>query len=70
MGQREDLYLVLAGVDESGTKASMKVFVNPLQVWLWYGAIIMVLGGIVVAIPVARSVPAVVREHIGGAQPV
>lgn len=55
MGQREDLYLILAGVDESGKKASMKVFVNPLQVWLWYGAIIMVLGGIVVAVPVAKG---------------
>lgn len=56
MGQREDLYLILAGIDETGSKASMKVFINPLQVWLWYGAIIMVLGGIVVAIPVPRTV--------------
>jgi len=55
MGQREDLYLILAGIDESGKKASMKVFVNPLQVWLWYGAIIMVVGGIVVAVPVAKG---------------
>jgi cytochrome c-type biogenesis protein CcmF len=55
MGQREDLYLILAGIDESGTKASMKVFINPLQVWLWYGAIIMVVGGIVVAVPVAKG---------------
>ncbi len=58
MGQREDLYLVLAGIDDSGSKASMKVFINPLQVWLWYGAIIMVLGGVVVAIPVGRTSPA------------
>jgi cytochrome c-type biogenesis protein CcmF len=55
MGQREDVYLVLAGIDETGTKASMKVFINPLQVWLWYGALIMVFGGIVVAVPVGRS---------------
>ena len=33
----------------------MKVFINPLQVWLWYGALIMVFGGIVVAVPVGRS---------------
>ncbi len=55
MGQREDVYLVLAGIDETGAKASMKVFINPLQVWLWYGALIMVFGGIVVAVPVGRS---------------
>lgn len=58
MGQREDVYLVLAGIDESGGKASMKVFVNPLQVWLWYGAIIMVIGGIIVAVPVPRTLAA------------
>ena len=55
MSQREDLYLILAGIDDTGTRASLKVFINPLQVWLWYGAIIMVLGGVVVAIPVAKT---------------
>lgn len=62
MGQREDVYLVLAGIDETGTKASMKVFVNPFQVWLWYGAIIMVVGGVIVAIPVPRG--ARVRDSV------
>jgi cytochrome c-type biogenesis protein CcmF len=51
MGHREDVYLVLAGLDATGTKASMKIFINPLQVWLWYGAIIMVFGGFLVAAP-------------------
>jgi cytochrome c-type biogenesis protein CcmF len=60
MGQREDVYLVLAGVDETGAKASMKIFINPFQVWLWYGAIIMVVGGVIVAIPAPRG--ARVRE--------
>lgn len=55
MGQREDLYLILAGIDDSGKRASMKVFINPLQVWLWYGAIIMVIGGVVVAVPMAKG---------------
>jgi cytochrome c-type biogenesis protein CcmF len=68
MSQREDLYLILAGVDETGSKASFKVFINPLQVWLWYGALIMVLGGIIVAIPVAKSAPAPVTELSSGVQ--
>jgi cytochrome c-type biogenesis protein CcmF len=58
MGQREDLYLILAGLDDTGSKASMKVFINPLQVWLWYGAIIMVIGGVIVAVPIAKVAPA------------
>jgi cytochrome c-type biogenesis protein CcmF len=67
MGQREDVYLVLAGIDESGSKASMKVFINPLQVWLWYGAIILVLGGIVVAVPMPRSSKATIPAREGAA---
>lgn len=51
MGGREDVYLVLAGLDPTGQKASMKIFINPFQIWLWYGAIIMVCGGFLVAVP-------------------
>jgi len=58
MGHREDLYLVLAGLDQTGTKASMKIYINPLQVWLWYGTIIMLIGGIIVALPLSRAVSA------------
>lgn len=53
---RGDLYLVLAGLDDSGTRAAFKVFINPLQVWLWVGTIIMIVGTVVVAIPQAREV--------------
>jgi cytochrome c-type biogenesis protein CcmF len=63
MGQREDVYLVLAGIDETGSKASMKVFINPFQVWLWYGAIIMIIGSVAVAIPLPRASKAVVVEN-------
>jgi len=48
---RDDLYLVLAGLDESGKRAALKVFVNPLQSWLWLGAFIMIIGTLVVLLP-------------------
>ena len=51
IGAREDIYLVLAGLDDAGKRAALKVFINPLQMWLWIGAMIMVAGGIFVAIP-------------------
>ena len=63
MGQREDLYLILAGVDETGSKASLKVFINPLQVWLWYGTIIMIVGGVIVAVPVRVATKSVVAAN-------
>jgi cytochrome c-type biogenesis protein CcmF len=60
---RGDLYLVLAGLDDSGKRAAFKVFINPLQLWLWVGAIVMIVGTVVVAIPQAREVPAIARAR-------
>lgn len=44
MTPREDLYLVMAGLDDTGTRAALKVFINPLQVWLWIGTLVILLG--------------------------
>ncbi len=58
MGLWEDVYLVLAGVDDDGKRASFKLFVNPLQVWLWFGVFIMAVGTLV-AIVFTKKAPAV-----------
>jgi cytochrome c-type biogenesis protein CcmF len=50
-----DVYLVLAGLDDSGTKAAMKVYINPLQSFLWVGTGVMLLGLFVILSPRARS---------------
>lgn len=54
MGMREDVYLVLAGVDDSGKRGTFKLFINPFQVWLWFGAMVMLLGTVVVILPEMR----------------
>lgn len=51
MSARDDLYIVLAGLDDAGTLVSFKVFVNPLQIWLWAGAFIMTVGTLVALVP-------------------
>ena len=62
MTPRDDLYLALAGSDTSAVPAGtaidaskipalFKVFVNPLQVWLWFGGIIVFAGTLVVLVP-------------------
>lgn len=51
MGLREDVYLVLAGTDTSGTRATFKLFINPLQVWLWIGTLIVLSGTGIVLLP-------------------
>lgn len=48
---RDDLYLVMAGLDDNGTRASMKVFINPLQSWLWFGTFITLVGTVLVILP-------------------
>lgn len=53
---REDLYLALTGLDVSSADpqsslaelpALFKVFINPLQVWLWFGGVVVLLGSLV-----------------------
>lgn len=56
MGVREDVYVVLAGTDDTGQRASLKIFINPLQVWLWFGALIMIFGTLLALIPAPRTV--------------
>ena len=60
MTPRDDLYLALAGLDAApGTSegdsidlktasAAFKGFVNPLQVWLWFGGVVVMCGAVVV----------------------
>ena len=58
---REDLYLVLVGIQEDG-QAVFKVFVNPLQVWVWIGAMIMAGGTLVVLVPERSRLRSTVRQ--------
>jgi len=51
MSPREDFYLVLAGISADGSEATFKVFINPLQMWLWIGGVVMILGSIFVLLP-------------------
>lgn len=66
---REDLYLALAGIEQPAgvshqnleqALVTFKVFINPLQVWLWFGAVVVLLGtGIVLTPQLKRAVFAV-----------
>jgi len=50
-----DLYVVLAGVDDSGQTATFEVFLTPLVFWLWAGGLLMVLGTVIVMWPNVRE---------------
>ena len=50
-GLREDIYLILVGLSDDGQRAALKIFINPLQSWLWIGVAIMLFGTVIVAFP-------------------
>lgn len=59
----EDLYIILAGFEPSGT-ATFKVFVNPLVAWLWLGGLVLIFGTLTAVWPERRR-PAGVAARDG-----
>lgn len=47
----EDLFLILGDADERTSRASIRVVVNPLVLWLWIGGLVLGLGTILSAWP-------------------
>src|SRR5262245_47255032 len=68
-----DLYVVL-GEDQGGGGRAVRIYHNPLAPWLWVGAVIMVLGGLVsltdrryrVGVPGRRRPPSSAPAAAGG----
>jgi cytochrome c-type biogenesis protein CcmF len=51
----EDLYLTLLAYDASNGTITLRLFVNPLVVWIWIGGTIVVLGAVFAIWPGRRS---------------
>ncbi|HEU5261036.1 MAG TPA: heme lyase CcmF/NrfE family subunit [Gemmatimonadales bacterium] len=60
---REDLYGVLAGVVGGTEQAVFRFTINPLVWWVWYGGMVVALGGLIVMWP--GGSPAVKRSQAG-----
>jgi cytochrome c-type biogenesis protein CcmF len=60
---REDLYIVLGGVVNGTEQAVFRFTVNPLVWWVWYGGMIVALGGVIVMWP--GGSPAAKRSQAG-----
>ena len=65
---RDDLYVVLIGLSED-ERATFRLLINPMVGWLWAGAVLMVIGGVIAAAP-ARRRPEVERHARADAVPV
>lgn len=55
---RQDVYMVFAGAPPGGDDpvAEIRVTFNPLMMWVWWGGIIMALGGLIVMWPQADRI--------------
>jgi cytochrome c-type biogenesis protein CcmF len=65
---KEDLYLVYEGLNDQTGRPIIKAHLNPLVIWIWIGAWIMVVGTGLALIPNAPApvripVPRLVEEH-------
>jgi cytochrome c-type biogenesis protein CcmF len=47
----EDIYVVLTGYDRESNLANLRVFINPLILWVWFGFLILAFGTLVCLIP-------------------
>ncbi len=50
---KEDLYVILASLDEDGL-AAFQVFINPLVSWIWIGGAVLLAGIVIAAWPKRR----------------
>lgn len=62
---RGDLYLNLMAFDAKGTTATIKMIVEPLTPWIWFGGGVVVLGAIICVSPKLTA-----RERLGVGSPV
>ncbi|HWR37641.1 MAG TPA: heme lyase CcmF/NrfE family subunit [Clostridia bacterium] len=62
---REDLYLVYTGINQDTGRPIIKAHLNPLVLWIWMGAHILLIGTIIALFPnmAASSVASPARER-------
>jgi len=64
---RGDLYLNLMAFEPRGTNATVKMIVEPLAPWIWFGGGVIVLGAVITVLPRGRpkeqetAAPALIR---------
>ncbi len=64
-GLREDVYVVFAGSVNGTEEAVYRFDINPLVWWVWYGGVVLALGGLITMWPGGGG-PAVARRTVAG----
>lgn len=61
-GVREDLYIIFAGSVQGTEEAVYRITINPLVWWVWYGGMVLTLGGLISMWPTGRAPTPVKRR--------
>lgn len=56
-----DLYVIMSGVDTQTEEAQFRILVRPLVLWIWLGAVIVVLGTMIALMPTLKELLGDVR---------
>jgi cytochrome c-type biogenesis protein CcmF len=62
---REDLYIVFAGAVSGTEEAVYRFTINPLVMWVWIGAVVLVVGGLLTMWPGSGPTGLPRREQAG-----
>jgi cytochrome c-type biogenesis protein CcmF len=61
---RGDLYAVYEGQNPDSGKPILKIHINPLVIWIWIGAIVLILGTVLALVPNAAPVRATTPARV------
>ena len=64
-GLQEDVYIVFAGSVNGTEEAVYRFTINPLVWWVWYGGMVLVVGGLITMWPGGPAGPTVQRAQAG-----
>lgn len=57
-----DIYLSLMAFERDGSQATIRVILEPLVPWIWFGGLVVCLGGLLAAVPQRRRAGAPATE--------
>ncbi len=61
-----DLYFILGDVARDGSHVTVRMLVNPLVMWIWFGGIILTLGTVLAVLPDRKPAYAAAPAALGG----
>ena len=67
-GLQEDVYIVFAGAVNGTEEAVYRFTINPLVWWVWYGGVVLVIGGLITMWPGGGGTTGVPRRNQAGYQ--